>query len=302
MRSTSPGGKWDDTRLAGVATRQHGTVSTWQLLKLGYSHRDIHDHVTAGRLFRLHRGVYAVGHLRLSVRGRWMAAVLACGEGAVLSHRAAAALHGVGPAPSGPTDVTTPRRHRPRGIRAHHVRRLDPADATVVDGIPVTTLARTLLDLAEVVTRTRLDGALESAQQARTFDLRAVDAVIDRNPGRHGIRPLQSALADLRDDPPWVIGDGERRFRALIRRARLPEPRTNVLVDGELVDAHWPAHNLIVEVDGWRFHHTRRAFEEDRQKDVRLTLRGHRVVRYTWRRLARAPGEVEREVAALLGV
>ena len=292
----------DESRLARLAFRQHGVVDRWQLIALGYSKQAIQTLIATGHLVRLHRGVYAVGHIRLTARGRWMAAVLACGSGAVLSHPAAAALNGIGPVPSGPVDVTTITRHHPGGIRAHHVRQLAAADRTIVDGIPVTTVASTMLDAAEVVTRRRLDGILESAQQARVFDLRAVDAMIARNPGRHGIPPLQAALADLRDDPPWVIGDGERWFLALIRLAGLPEPRTNVIVDGVLVDAHWPQHNLIVEVDGWRFHHTRRAFEEDRQKDVRLTLRGHRVVRYTWRRLTGAPGEVEREVRALLGV
>ena len=277
-------------------------MSTWQLLALGFSMRAIQRLVQAGRLHRLYRGVYAVGHTRLSRRGRWMAAVLACGPGAVLSHRAAAALWELRAAPSGALDVTTGARRHHRGIRCHTVRALHRADWTTVDGIPVTTVSRTLLDLAEHLSPQRLRTTMEAAQRLDLIDVKRIDATCARNPGRHGLKSLRAALGELRDHAPWTQSGLERRFLELIRGAGLPEPQTNVVVAGEVVDCYWPQHRLVVEVDSFKFHKTRCSFETDRRKDVKLQSAGLRVARITDDRINHQPrallGDLDRLLAA----
>jgi very-short-patch-repair endonuclease len=229
-----------------------------------------------------------------------MAAVLACGEGAVLSHADAATLHNLRQVGSGAIDVTATSRRTAAGIRCHRVRALDPHDVTIIDGIPVTTLERTLVDLAETMHPQRFADLLERAQQERTFDLLRIEALIARSPGRRGIKPLRTALAALTDEPAWTQSWLERRLRELTRAHDLPMPRTNQYVCGELVDAVWPDQRLVVEVDGWKFHKTRRAFENDRRRDTKLVAAGWRVLRITARRLRDAPLEVAAELSRLL--
>jgi very-short-patch-repair endonuclease len=288
-----------------LATRQHGLASRTQLLALGYSKQAIQTRSTTGRLHRIHRGVYAVGHTKLTLRARWMAAVLACGTGgswSVLSHRCAAALHALIGVPSGPIDVTAPVRHNLPGIRCHIIRQPDPRNATVRDAIPVTTVSRTLLDLAASLHAQRLRSTIEAAQRTELLDIAEIRALIDRSQGHRGARPLTRALAELHDEAPWIQSGNERRLLEIVRDAGLPDPRTNVLVDGELVDAHWPQHNLVVEVDGWTFHKTAQAFEGDRQKDAKLVGNGRRVVRFTDKRLRHAPEAVAATLTRLLTV
>jgi very-short-patch-repair endonuclease len=301
MQSGSAYGNPGDTRLAELAARQHGTVATRQLRALGYSKRAIHDRVAAGRLHRLHRGVYAVGHTRMSMRGRWMAAVLACGPGAVLSHHAAAALWGLRSAPAGPIDVTATSRHDIDGIRCHLAQTIHPDDRTTIDAIPATSIARVLLDLAEILHAQRLRSTLEAAQRADLLNINAVHALIDRSPGRHGLKSLQAAISQLHDEAPWTQSELERAFLELTRHAHLPEPQTNVFVAGQLVDCLWREHNLIVELDGWTFHKTKRAFEGDREKDARLVLADWRVVRLTYKRVRYESESVARDLTLLLG-
>jgi hypothetical protein len=286
-----------DARLAVVATEQHGVVARHQLVELGIGHRAIARRIAAGRLHRLYGGVYAVGHLRLRSEGGWLAAVLACGPGAALSHRAAAVLHGLlRRAPRDP-DVTTARRTRTgvEGIRLHRVRRLDPADVTTVSGIPVTTVARTLVDLAEVLTPDLLARAVHEADHLRLLDMRAVDAAIGRVPGRRRVRALRKELE--RHRPVGTIrSELEHRFLDLCHGGDLPEPAMNsrIEVGGQLVevDALWPEQGLVVELDGRAVHATALAFEADRARDAALTAHGLRVVRLTWRRVAGEPAEV----------
>ncbi|HWE15253.1 MAG TPA: type IV toxin-antitoxin system AbiEi family antitoxin domain-containing protein [Solirubrobacteraceae bacterium] len=286
MQSEPVYGAPDDTRLAKLAAEQHGVVSRAQLLRRGYSKRAIETRLATGRLHRIHRRVYAVGHTKLTLRGRWMAAVLACGEGAVVSHRDAAALHGLCRPGSGPIHVTAPGRCNVKGIRCHRARHpLDPRDVTVIDGIPVTTLERTLLDLAEAATRRQFAQAIEQAEREDKLDQHRIDALLARSPGRRGVKPLKEALAGLADEPAWMQSELERRFRSLTRAHRLPLPLTNQYVEGELVDAFWPQHELVVEVDSWQFHKTRRAFEDDRARDAKLVAAHYRVIRVTYERL-----------------
>ena len=275
-------------------------VSWEQLRALGYGKRMVHDLVANGWLHRLSRGVYAVGHTRLSVKGQWMAAVLACGSGAALSHAHAAALHDMRTTPSGLIDVTAPGRRHATGVRSHRARTLDPQDAIVVDAIPVTTVARTLLDQAEHLSPQRLRTLLEATLRRDLFDLAQITATIARNPGRHGIAPLTEALTYLADEAPWTQSEKERHFLELVRAYRLPEPSVNVVVLKDPVDFFWPAAKLIVEVDGWKFHKTHAAFEADRLKDAKHNVAGYPVLRYTARRVDRDAAAVAAEITAML--
>jgi REase_MTES_1575 len=216
-----------------------------------------------------------------------MAAVLAGGDGALLSHRAAAALWGIAATANARIDVTTvnSRRRNPR-ITFHHARRLDDDNRTMHEGVPVTTVARTLLDLAEVLKRRQLERALEEAERLRLLDLKALEDVCARNNGRRGIKPLRAALADL-GPPPDTRSELERLFIDVCAEAGLPPPTLNRVVAGFEVDAVWPTSKLVVELDGYAFHRTRHAFERDRERDMALQLAGYRVLRVTHRRLAR---------------
>ncbi len=286
-------------RVAALAARQHGVVSVAQLLELGLSHKAVWDRAQAGHLHRLHRGVYAVGHRRLTHRGRWIAAVLACGPGAALSHGRALALWGLRERPSGgPIDVTVRARGRraPAGIRVHCVRTFDPADRTTIDAIPVTTVPRTLLDYAETASASNLRHALEAAERRELLDSRAIADVLVRAPGRRGAKALRLATEAHTGTAPWTRSRFERETLTLIRQAGLPEPRCNVLLHGELVDFYWPEFDLVVEADGWGFHRTRAQFENDRRRDALFLTHGIRVLRLTQRRIEDEPERVAREL------
>ncbi|MGH2894701.1 MAG: DUF559 domain-containing protein, partial [Solirubrobacteraceae bacterium] len=290
----------DDGRLAQLALDQHGVVSRRQLYDLGYTRGSITRRIEKRRLHRVHRAVYAVGHRRLTIQGRWMAAVLACGDGAVLSHLDAAALHDLRRIGSGKFNVTAPSRHNLPGIRCHHSPRLHPQDTTTVDGIPVTSLARTCLDIAELLNHGRLVDALEAGQRQNTLDLGAIHAVIARNPSRHGIDPLREAITELGDEPPLLQSRAEQAFRALVRDHHLPRPQFNVYVEGELVDAVWWDQRLVVEVDGWNYHRSKRSFANDRRRDRKLVKAKLRPVRYTGDEVMDEPAGVAAELSELL--
>ena len=243
-----------------------------------------------------------MGHRRLTLKGRWMAAVLAGGPTAVLSHRAAITLWDLRPSSTGPIDVTVIARSRSQpGILFHNVRRLHPDDHAVLDGIPVTSVHRTLLDFAEVAKPQQLRLALEAADRLELLDGRKLDALYARIRGRRGTKLLKAAADELRGPAPWTQSELERRFLALIREAGLPEPSCNVLVGGFLVDCWWPRARLVVEIDGYRFHKSRKQFEENRLRDTKLQLEGIRVLRVTQPRIEREPGELLSDVRRGLG-
>jgi hypothetical protein len=258
-----------------LAARQGGVVADYQLLELGFGRGAIKHWLRVARLHVIHRGVYAFGHRHVGARGRLWAALLAYGPEAVISHRDAAKLWGVRPNSRTPVDVTVPGRTRTRrkGINVHRVRHLEPRDVTALDGIPVTTLARTLLDLAEVVPEDHVAKAMEQAERRRLLDLRALEELLDRSPGRRGQRPLRSILRDAALEP-GIREELERRFARLVQEAGLSRPLFNTLVEGYEVDAYWPDAKLIVELDGYEFHRTRKSFEADRQRDATLLLAG----------------------------
>lgn len=281
--------------IAALAADQHGVVSRGQLLDGGVSKRAIELRVQSGHLLRLHRGVYAVGHARLRREGHWLAAVLAV-PGAVLSHRDAAALHELRPGNHPDVDVTGPNaRASQPGIRFHRTTTLDAEDLTNASGIPVTTVARTLVDLAGVVPPDHLARAVREAVHRNVFDLQAVERTLARTSGRRGPghRALRRAIAE-HDALGLSATDSvlEDAFLRLLHEARLPRPTVNALVHGLKVDAFWPDRRLIVELDGWQHHHDRHAFQRDRERDAQLTAAGCRVVRFTHHDVTRRPDHV----------
>lgn len=231
-----------------------------------------------------------------------MAAVLACGPTALLSHGSAAALWGILFMSGSAVDVVTAHRtrHNRAGIALHRPRRLHPEDCASHDGIPVTSIARTLLDLAEVVHRRQLRRALDESERLGKFDLRAVERLIGRSKGHRGLGRLKATVRDYRGPSPITRSELERRFLDLCRAAGLPRPQTNIMVAEFEVDVVWPDHRLVVELDGHAYHHTRAAFEGDRRRDAELQAAGYRVLRITHRRVEDEPRDVVNLVCSLL--
>ena len=220
----------------------------------------------------------------LTLNGRLMAAVLACGRGAHLSHRSAGLLWGLLDDLRSVSDVVAAASRRSRrGIVFHRVRRLHPDDCTETDGIPVTSVARTLLDLAEVVPRRKLVYALEQAEKNRLLDLLELEACMRRNPGRRGLRSLRQALSEIEPEAQYAHKGLERAFIAYCKRHGVKMPAMNAVVEGFTVDAVWSRQKLIVELDSWEHHKGRRSFEEDRRRDLVLGLGGYRTLRVTQR-------------------
>jgi predicted transcriptional regulator of viral defense system len=284
--------------MVALADRQHGTVARRQLLAMGLSGRMIDLRIDTGRLHLLHRGVYAVGRGKVSRRGHWMAAVLACGDEALLSHRSAAALWGLMRSNRLPIEVSAQSGRRRRGIVVHEGR-LDRNDRAVVDGIPVTSVARTLFDLAEVVDQQTHERAFEEADRLRLLEIRAVEDVCSRNPGRRALRPVRRLIAAARE-PVTTRSPLEDRFVVFCEKQGLPQPVTNATIAGLEVDALWPHEKLIAELDGFSFHHHRAAFERDRARDAVLQAAGYRVIRITHRRLDREPSPLAGQIRHLL--
>lgn len=271
-----------DAALARLAGRQHGVVSVHQLRAGGLTSSAIGDRLVAGRLHRIHRGVYAVGHPGLSDLGRWMGAVLACGSNAVLSHRSAGQLWRMlptesigdhGDAPMVHVIVPGEGRHQP-GIRVHRSKTLAREVVTLRHGIPVTKPARTLEDLRRTFPRSVFAAALRQAEFLRL--------------------PIARVVED------HTRSELEARFLGLVRRHRLPHPEVNARLDRFVVDFLWRPEGLVVEVDGWESHGTRSAFEDDRARDARLKLLGLDVLRFTWRQLENDTPDVARTIRRLL--
>lgn len=286
-----------------LSAAQHGVVARRQLEVAGVTPSMIRTRMANGALIQLHRGVYAVGHAQLRREGRWLAAVLAAGPGAVLSHRDAAGLHGIRPANHVRVDVTTPRRLRQRpGIALHHSTTVAD-DVTIANRIPVTTLARTLVDLAAVVPADHLAKAMREADRQGKLDLRAVEAVMERTRNRPGKRhaALRSALADHRRRGTQLTRSPlEDRFLGLLDAHGLPRPETNVVIEGMEVDALWRSRRIVVELDGWAHHNDRLAFERDRERSNELAEAGYTVLRFTHDAVAHRPSAVANQLARVL--
>ncbi len=273
-----------ERRIVAVAETHGGVIDLAQLETLGLSASAVRDRVRAGRLHRRYPGVYAVGRPDLSRDGRWWAAVLACRPDAFLSHGSAATADGLlqGDSPVIHVTVSPARRPRHRGVRVHRAE-LSPADVVTGDGVPRTSVARTLLDLAAVAPGGVLEAAVRRADPA---DLRILDERLPEHAGRRGVRVLRAALeaAGFGDGQP--SGELERRFLTLCRRHGLPSPLVNqwMPIPGEemKVDFMWPGSRLIVETDGFETHGGRQAFVRDRRRDQVLSANGWRVIRLTW--------------------
>ena len=290
---------WGDNRakphpwraVADLAAAQHAVIAIWQLLELGFSRDWVKRQLTAGRLHPIHRGVYAVGHKRINRRGHWMAATLACGPTSVLSHRTAAALHGLLYPRDGWPHVTVCAKGRPkrRGIVIHQV--TTPPERTVIDAIPVTTIGRTLLDLAHVGDPL-LPYAVETAYDADAIDIADLD-------GHKGIRALREATKRYEPTPHWTRSRLEKRFYRLCRKHGIPLPAVNQWIAGYEVDMVWRDEKLIVEIDG-AHHDKKSARRKDPIRDTKLQLAGYRVFRITDDRLINDPDGVMADVCEAL--
>jgi very-short-patch-repair endonuclease len=287
--------------IGALATRQGGPISRDQLLDLGVGRGAIDYWLRTGRLHRYLRGVYLLGHEAITAKGRVMGPVLTYAPGAVLGYRSAAAWRAILGSARSKVDIIVPGRSKSGqpGIDLHMVRSLDPRDVTTHEGVPITTVARTLLDLAEVVPLRQLERAVNQAERLRLFDGAAIEELLARSPGRRGLKPLSVVLADFRPEPT-LRSEMERIFWETCKAAGLPVPTMNATVEGYEVDAHWPGTNLVVELDSREFHLNPKAFEADRERDAVLLLAGYRVVRVTYRQLTREPEKVAKRLRILL--
>jgi hypothetical protein len=287
-------------RLAELAGKQHGVVSIRQLHRLGFSKDAVSGANAAGRIYRLYRGVYAVGHTNLSLHGKCLAGVLACGPAALLSHYSAAWLWGLSPTKPIPIHVTSPspRARRPP-IHLHRASKLSDADRACLWEIPVTSVARVLLDQAALVDERRLRKLLKSAEERELFDLPAVHDVLGRNRGHRGHKRLMRALA-LYEPPPFTRSAFEEHFYEAVLSAGLPTPRVNFNIAGMDVDFYWPEHRFAVELDVYETHGTRESFEEDRIRRERLLLEGIGVNNVTGPRFRSEGPEVLARLRTLL--
>jgi very-short-patch-repair endonuclease len=288
--------------IAAHAARQHGVVTRRQLVEAGLGRGAIEHRVRLGWLHRMHRGVYAVGHPPLTREARWIGAVLAHGDGAGLSNACATALWEIRPYNGTWIDVTVPTRGgraRRERIRLHRSSTLAADDITTHRCIPVTTIARTLLDIASTLPAHALDRTVEQTEIRRLFDLSAIDRTLARNPHHPGAARLRAALMRYRDDER-TRSDLEAIFRTLCATHGLPHPHVNHIVAGNEVDFFWPDGRLIVETDGRATHFTLAAYERDRARDARLTTLGYRVLRFTERQVAADSAIIAHQLRALL--
>jgi hypothetical protein len=292
--------------LAALAHGQHGVVARRQLLKLGFSEDQVDRMRAARRLQNVHLGVYAVGHRLLSARSWWMAGVLASGPDARLSHRSCGALTNVRRTSITYVEVTVPqRRGIVEGVRTYVSGRLQPQDCDEIDGIPCTSVARTLLDLAVILPRREVERACDEAEVQRLFDLRAVEDVLDRSRGCRGVTTLRAVLDEHAIGTTLTRPGLEDRTLGALDRAGVRRPEVNVRVvcqDGSApeVDFLWRRERLVLETDGGRFHSTPRQIERDRNKEANLVRAGYRILRATWLQVEREPDGVAAMVRAAL--
>ena len=269
-----------EAEIARVAGGQHGLITIRQLLALGFDEAAVRYRVRAGRLHRVRRGVYAAGHTALTVSGRRLAAVLALGDLALASHITAAAIWGIRQTTYGLIHVTVPGTARDRaGIRVHR-RVLSDEDRAEHDGIPVTSLARTLVDLGDVVPAVQVRNAFVRAEQLRLVDMRAIDDALARAGRFRGSATLREVLRV--HDPRWerTRSNLELAFLDLATEFAVPPPEVNAWIeDAFLVDALWRPQRLVVEVDSRRFHDTPTGRRDDARRDHALRALGYRVLR-----------------------
>jgi hypothetical protein len=286
-----------DVAVSRLAGRQDGIV---RLDQMGLTSDQIRRRVEKGRLHRLYQGVYAVGHMALTRRSHERAAVYACRPGAALSHQTAAARWGQ-LRWNGPIHVTAPRgRQAQDGFVLHRTRRLEREDVVILDGVPVTTVHRTLVDLADVLSERKLADAVHETEVQRLFDLTKLREAQARVPGRKGRHALDRVL-EAYTERPLIRTDAEMLLKELCEEFDIPRPQFNVTRHGMEVDALWPDAGFAIEVDGRATHHTTKAFYADRKRDRVLgAYEDIQVSRVTWPDLTVDRHELAREIKALL--
>jgi predicted transcriptional regulator of viral defense system len=299
-----------DAGLAELARVQHLVFSLDQLRQLGVTKSAVSKRVATRRLHRIHQTVYSLVPKELLTRdGLYAAAVLACGPGAVLSHRSAARLHELRSYGHTRVEVTVPGRSSRRhdGVKVHRSTTLTEADATVANNIPVTTVERTLFDVAEVVTQRQLERAFDQAEILEALDLNRILDQLARNSTRPGARKVRKVLTEHYIGSTPTDNDFEEALLALTRGLGLPDPRPQFYIDpgdGEppiRADFAWPDRRIVVETDGEKTHGTKQAFQTDRRRDQRLAAAGWTVIRITWNQLKFRPHELRPVLLKLLG-
>jgi very-short-patch-repair endonuclease len=290
-----------DEVISALAQRQHGVVTRGQLLAAGVGGGAIEGRIASGILQPVHRGVYAIGHRALRREAWWVAAVLAAGPGAALSYRSAAELWVIRQSARARIEVSVPRHRRSTARLELHVVEMQPDEVIVEDGIRVTCPSRTLFDLASVLTIDQLEHAFNEAEYRRLSSPVSLDALLARYPKRRGTANLKRVLDNHRRNGQTKSRSVlERRFLRLVDAYGLPRPKINRLTEEGELDAIWPEQSLVVEVDGWAAHGTRKAFETDRARDRALLVAGWRVVRLTWRQLDEDGDAIAAQLATLL--
>lgn len=272
-----------------LAERQHGVVARRQLIDLGIGSELIRDRVERGKLLRLHQGVFALGHRRIGRYGEWMAATLACGPGAYLSHGSALQLWGLRRPYGRPELLRVAGHERPHGVWLHQTRSLSAVDVTVEAGIPTTTIERALIDFASRADVKQLERLLVEADRSGRLNWSELRRVIEQGRGRKGLRRLKRAAGQVDPMAAETISPLEVDFLGLCTRAGLPSPQVNVMIEGREVDFHWPDRRVIVETDGYKYHNDRPAFERDHQATIDLEAAGYVVRRTTYRMLRDKP-------------
>jgi very-short-patch-repair endonuclease len=285
-----------EAALARMATGAHGLVTHRGMTAAGITRAEIRSRRRSGLLYEVHRGVYRVGHRAPTLEARYLAAVLACGDGAVLSGMAAAHLLAltIGTPPA--AEVTCVKRRRVKGVITHRsVRR--PARAISCRGVPVTSVARTLVDISAVLAKEALARACHEAGVKYRTTPRDVEAELAEWPNAKGSAALRAVL---RGDVNVTLSRLERRFVFLLRAEALPRPVTNRPAGGRRVDCRWPEHRLTVELDSYRYHSSRHAWEQDRRREREAYARGENFRRYTWGDVFDNPRQMLAELRALL--
>jgi hypothetical protein len=309
-RKTTADGTFSDQALATLARDQHGVFSLEQLRELGLSPSGVRTRVATGRLHRIHAGVYSLVPRDLLKReGLYMAAVLACGPGAVLSHRSAAVLHELRDWGATRIEVTVPTRSTRAhpGVAVHRSTTLTEADVTVVKSIPSTSVHRTLLDLADVVTQRQLERSFDQAEIVEVLDLLAINDQLVRNPTRPGAKAVKAVLRDHYIGSTATRNENEELLLSITRGLKIPDPECNaviVLPDGGppiRPDFVWRKQRVVLETDSKKWHGSRQRMEIDRRRDQRLTAAGWTVIRTTWRQLKYRPHELRPVLLKLLG-
>jgi hypothetical protein len=290
-------GRTAEEVMAAIAARGHGVATREQLLKSGVSARQIDSRVNTGTLIRVHRSVYRVGHRAPNVEATYLAAVLAAGEGALVSGLAAAFLQGLVKGSAPPAEVTARTERRIHGVRVHRCRSLDALGATSVRGIPVTIVPRTLVDIAPALSADALARACHEAGVRYRTTPAQVEAVLDQRPNARGARKLRCVI---HGDVRVTLSKLERSFLELLGVEGLPLPLTNRPAGGRRVDCRWPERRLTVELDSYQFHNSRYAWEQDRRREREARARGDEFRRFTYGDVTEDPSALLSELRPLL--